>query len=300
MRVNPNYIPHTTDIIGVLLTGTDCGSGPTAHRTVRIGHRSQVKYAVSIENPAVDEALLGPLVPQRCRLVRQDGEENPFPLLLSISPEPEADGLMRVPELSCPRPKIVTDVQLLVASLDPPPLRQFVRDVLLRRDVHERFWTMPASAKHHHSRAGGLAIHSLEVANDIARHGELTKLERGLGIAGALLHDIGKVWSYTQDMFLTQAGLAMGHELLGAVRLEPQLARLEANWPDGAFVMRSLLAGNNRSRENGSMPSSLLPRIRACDQRSCEREAWESCARPRLRWAPREWRGERAPDDIDL
>src|SRR3546814_4187092 len=53
-------------------------------------------------------------------------------------------------------------------------------------------------------------------------------------------------------------------------RLEQNLARLEDAWPDGAYVMRCLLSGQTRMRANGSLPSSLLPRIKACDQRSCE------------------------------
>src|SRR3546814_3404361 len=119
---------------------------------------------------------------------------------------------------------------------------------------------MPASAKHHHARPGGLAVHSLEVAEDLAGHIGLSDTERDLGVAGALLHDIGKVWSYTPDMFPNSANLAMGHELIGLCRLEQNLARLEDAWPDGAYVMRCLLSGQTRMRANGSLPSSLLPR----------------------------------------
>ena len=292
--------PHSTIITGVILSAEPKGSGSTLHDVVRIGHRGAVCYAVAIADPDVRQAASSALVPHVCRLVKQESEAEVYPILYSLFADPSEDGLLHVPELSCPRENVVPQIQQIVAKLDPPPLRHFVRSVLLRRDVHSRFWTMPASARHHHSGPGGLALHSLEVANDLAKHGELTPLERNLGIAGGLLHDIGKVWSYTEDMFLSEAGLAMGHELLGAARLEPELVRLEESWPDGAFVMRCLLAGHSRSRENGSLPSSLLPRIRACDQRSCEREAWEPNSRPRLRWAPRAWRGERAPDDIDL
>src|SRR3546814_7913564 len=86
---------------------------------------------------------------------------------------------------------------------------------------------MPASAKHHHARPGGLAVHSLEVAEDLAGHIGLSDTERDLGVAGALLHDIGKVWSYTPDMFPNSANLAMGHELIG-LRSEEHTSELQS------------------------------------------------------------------------
>jgi 3'-5' exoribonuclease len=149
-----------------------------------------------------------------------------------------------------------------------------------------------ASARDHHSVPGGLAVHSLQVAGDLACHRDLSDLERDLGIAGALLHDIGKVWSYTEDMFPNAASPAMGHALVGLCRLEPELMRLEQEWADGAFVMRTLLSGNARVRGNGSLPSALLPRIKACDQCSCERDraakGMRSTSRPV--WTPNAWR----------
>src|SRR3546814_20034640 len=86
---------------------------------------------------------------------------------------------------------------------------------------------MPASAKHHHARPGGLPVHSLEVAEDLAGHIGLSDTERDLGVAGALLPDIGKVWSYTPDMFPNSANLAMGHALIGLCALAQNPARLE-------------------------------------------------------------------------
>jgi hypothetical protein len=83
----------------------------------------------------------------------------------------------------------------------------------------------------------------------------------------------------------------MGHELVGLSRLEPELAALEKNWPDGAYVMRCLLSGHTRMRDNGSIPTSLLPRIKACDQRSCEQDRVRSRARNSSCpvWTPQPW-----------
>lgn len=190
-----------------------------------------------------------------------------------------------LPPDTCPVPGVLGRAQDLIAGIATLPLRHFVRAVLADRFVHRHFWTMPASARHHHARPGGLALHSVEVAEDMATQGALTATEHDLGVAAGLLHDIGKVWSYTADMFPSEEGIAMGHELTGLCRVEPQLLDLERDWSAGAFAMRVLLSGCGRMRTEGSMPMALLARVRACDQRSCERSAG-SPSRPGRSWTP--------------
>lgn len=185
----------------------------------------------------------------------------------------DAHALDFLPPDTCPVPGVLSRAKELINGILALPLRNFVRAVLADRHVHNHFWTMPASMRHHHARPGGLALHSVEVAEDMASQGQLTATEHDLGVAAGLLHDIGKVWSYTRDMFPSEQGLAMGHELTGLCRLEPYLRKLEHEWSHGAFAMRVLLSGCGRMRGEGSMPMALLARVRACDQRSCERSA---------------------------
>lgn len=198
---------------------------------------------------------------------------------------PKVNAIDCLPPDTCPVPGVLSRAKELINGIFTPPLRNFVRAVLADRYVHDHFWTTPASMRHHHARPGGLAQHSVEVAEDMASQGQLTVTEHDLGVAAGLLHDIGKVWSYTRDMFLSEQGLAMGHELTGLCRLEPHLRQLEHEWAHGAFAMRVLLSGCGRMRGEGSMPLALLARVRACDQRSCERSAG-SPNRPGRSWIP--------------
>lgn len=247
--------------------------------------------ALAVSSPWLSQALGGPLAARTLHIVRCDDTAGSPPFLLGASLDPFTDGFSHLPETACPLDGVVLGVKTLVASIQALPLRIFLMSVFQRRDVFRTFWTMPASAKHHHARPGGLAVHSMEVADDIAAHAGLSDVELDLGIAGALLHDIGKVWSYTNDMFPNAANLAMGHELVGLSRLEPELTVLERNWPDGAYVMRCLLSGHTRMRDNGSLPTSLLPRIKACDQRSCEQDRVRSHTRNSSCpvWTPQPW-----------
>lgn len=197
------------------------------------------------------------------------------------------DSLNLLPPGICPIEGVHAGTIHLVRQIGAMPLRNMVERILRDREVCTRYWKMPASARHHHAFPGGLALHSLQVAEDLASQASLEGHERDLCIAAGLLHDIGKIWSYTKDMFLDTAGRAMGHELLGLCRLEDELRILEGEWPDGAYAMRVLLSGCGRMRTDGSMPSALLSRLKAADQRSCEAERADRD--PRQAWRPTHW-----------
>lgn len=287
---------------GIVLSAVYERSGDQL-QLVRVGQDGAIVEAYTPNNPELDQALEGPLRARTLQFIHGEDITKDLPLLLlGLPDDPFVDGFTHLPETACPEEGVVLAVKRLVATTQAPPLRRLLMNVFERRDVFQKFWTMPASARHHHARPGGLAVHSLEVARDIEGNTALSDVELDLGIAGALLHDIGKVWSYTEDMFPNAANLAMGHELVGLSKLEPQLTILERAWPDGAYAMRCLLSGHTRMRENGSLPTSLLPRIKACDQRSCERDRSASrnsrFARPI--WTPRAWDDQPSSGDMEL
>lgn len=71
-------------------------------------------------------------------------------------------------------------------------------------DIGSKYFTAPGSRRNHHAFIGGLAFHSITAANlgiQIAGHyrelGHPVNLD--LVVAGILIHDIGKAWSYKLD-----------------------------------------------------------------------------------------------------
>ena len=298
----PQSCPQFRVQTGIVLSTVFERSGDHL-QLVRVGQDGAIVEAYTPNNSELDQALEGPLRALTLQFIHGEGITKDLPLLLlGLTDDPFVDGFTHLPETACPEEGVVLDIKRLVATTQAPPLRRFLMNVFERRDVFQTFWTMPASARHHHARPGGLAVHSLEVARDIEGNTGLSDVELDLGIAGALLHDIGKVWSYTEDMFPNAANLAMGHELVGLSKLEAQLTILERAWPDGAYAMRCLLSGHTRMRENGSLPTSLLPRIKACDQRSCERDrsASRSSRFARPIWTPRAWDDQPSSGDMEL
>lgn len=227
-----------------------------------------------------------------------DVVDEPLTVLTSAWPDDaqEDDSLYRLPMDICPAEGVFMGILELIETLNVPPLHRMMVKIFRERDVVARYWTTPASAKHHHAFPGGLAAHSLEVARDLAGQSSLDRHERDLCVAAGLLHDIGKLWSYTPDMFLNTAARAMGHELIGLSRLEDELKVLESEWPDGAYALRVVLSGCGRMRQDGSMPSSLVARLKAADQRSCEQE--RSRKRPAQTWTPKSWLPPLPPVDV--
>ena len=97
----------------------------------------------------------------------------------------------------------------------------FYDDADFRRD-YER---CPASIRGHHAAIGGLLKHTAEVAAIARTIGRAAGADLELVLAGVLVHDIGKLKSYTWDMAFdyTTAGRLIGHVALGAIMLERRI-----------------------------------------------------------------------------
>ncbi|MEO5509506.1 MAG: HD domain-containing protein [Longimicrobiales bacterium] len=112
------------------------------------------------------------------------------------------------------------ELEELIRSIRDVPLRTLVNKLLSRRaESGAAFRLAPAAKYHHHAFIGGLQEHTLSVARicDLlaSHYGE--GVDRDLLIAGALLHDIGKVREIgaKPGFPYTDEGKLLGHILLG-------------------------------------------------------------------------------------
>ncbi len=83
----------------------------------------------------------------------------------------------------------------------------------------EKFLKAPAAIHIHHAYIGGLAEHTLEVANLCDKACQVyPNIDRDLVVTGALLHDIGKVeeFSINEGIEKTTSGEFLGHIFIGA------------------------------------------------------------------------------------
>ncbi len=104
-------------------------------------------------------------------------------------------------------------------------LASFVEDA----EFFNRYAQAPAAIIHHHNYAGGLLEHVLDMvhlANGVvAVHPEL---DRGLLVAGCILHDIGKVVEYKigATIGFTREGELLGHISIGYKMVADRMERL--------------------------------------------------------------------------
>jgi 3'-5' exoribonuclease len=111
------------------------------------------------------------------------------------------------------------------AEIRAPRLAAAVALFYEDEDFRRRYERCPASVAGHHAALGGLLKHTVEVgaiARTIAR---AAGADSELVLAGALLHDIGKLDAYTWDGVFdyTGAHYLVGHVVLGALMLERRL-----------------------------------------------------------------------------
>ena len=109
-------------------------------------------------------------------------------------------------------------------AVSAPSIRRAI-DLFFADDVfREAFERAPGSVNGHHAQIGGLLLHVLEVTS-IAKHIARTvrHANADLVVAGAMLHDVGKVEAYAiapEGFAHTSTGMLLGHVTLGALMFD--------------------------------------------------------------------------------
>ena len=108
----------------------------------------------------------------------------------------------------------------IIRSIGDDLLRTVVLKIFGNADFFARFCRAPAAKKMHHAYLGGLLEHTLSVtrlALKVVDH--YPGVDRDLLVAGAALHDVGKVKEFqfeTLPYDYTDSGRLVGHLVLGA------------------------------------------------------------------------------------
>ncbi|MGC9322071.1 MAG: 3'-5' exoribonuclease YhaM family protein, partial [Kosmotogaceae bacterium] len=125
-------------------------------------------------------------------------------------------------------PQMYDDLLSLINNISDQHIRTLLKEIFENdKKFIEKFIISPAASKVHHAYKGGLLEHTMSVAELCAffatKYNE--SVDKDLLIAGALLHDVGKVYEYavtpsgidrTNDGELV-GHIAMGIEMIGRV-----------------------------------------------------------------------------------
>lgn len=193
----------------------------------------------------------------------------PIYLMIDFKPDQSMKALYYIHADFCPIGGIVDQVRALVQCIHHEKLREMVEDALSLHAVNHYFWTCPASIRDHHCYAGGLAQHTVEVATMIACS-DMDIPDKDIGLAFALLHDIGKVQSYEYGE-LTPEARTIGHEGIGFNLLRVVLDKLKEDDDSIGNTLIELLNGAWRRTTKNRRPLAIGRVVNAFDQLSCER-----------------------------
>jgi 3'-5' exoribonuclease len=118
----------------------------------------------------------------------------------------------------------------LIAAVVNPHLNQLLNLIFSDAEIRKRFGDAPGGKLWHHNYLGGLLEHTLSVTDIAERVGQLYPgVNRDLIVAAGLLHDIGKIHSYTYKTFIdfTDEGRLVGHIVIGAQMVADKIKQIK-------------------------------------------------------------------------
>ncbi len=147
---------------------------------------------------------------------------------LRVLPNDQFDPSEFLVRIDAETEKVWDALDKLRNGITAPLIKQSV-DIFFADDAFRvQFERTPGSVNGHHAQLGGLLLHVYEVtsiARQIAR--TVRQANADLVVAGAMLHDIGKVEAYAvapEGFAHTSVGMLLGHVTLGALMFDRRLA----------------------------------------------------------------------------
>lgn len=119
-----------------------------------------------------------------------------------------------------------SQLQEKINLIENPELKKFIVDIFIDQEIQNKFKLHPSAITIHHSFKGGLLEHTLEVIKFCEASIELyPELDKDLLLAGAILHDIGKLeeLEMTGRIKGSRKGQLLGHLTLGVMFLNKKL-----------------------------------------------------------------------------
>ena len=122
--------------------------------------------------------------------------------------------------------QMLAELEQYIKITEDPKMKELLLKIINKPGFRERFKTHPGAIQIHHSWIGGLLEHTLQVLAYCRLSWELfPELDKSLLIAGAILHDIGKLdeIEVTSRIKGTVQGQLIGHTILGTLILHDHI-----------------------------------------------------------------------------
>lgn len=149
-----------------------------------------------------------------------------------------------------------------VQSVQHPQIRRVLQAVVEDAQISSRFKTAPAAVRIHHAFLGGLLEHVVSLcrlASSVQQN--YSWINRDLLIAGAILHDIGKVQelAYERAFRYTDEGRLTGHIAIGLKIIRSAMDTTEEVSPGVSLALEHLVLSHHGELQYGSPVQPQLP-----------------------------------------
>ncbi|GFO69078.1 HD family phosphohydrolase [Geomonas limicola] len=174
---------------------------------------------------------------------------------LKLVPEESVELADFLPETERDINQMVEELWTLIDSLGDPELKRLLSAFFSDAELLAQYRVAPAAKGMHHVYLGGLLEHSLSVAKLVDAIMPLyVGLNRDLLIAGALLHDIGKVreMTYLRAFDYSDEGKLIGHITIGVEMLQERIAALPGFPFELGMLLKHMLLSHHGQYEYGS------------------------------------------------
>lgn len=174
---------------------------------------------------------------------------------VSRVPENEVNLADFLPEAERDSEEMVEELNALVSSIADAHLADLLSAFFHDPQFMPLYRIAPAAKGMHHVYLGGLLEHSLAVAKLVDLIAPLYPgLNRDLMIAGALLHDVGKVreMTYLRSFDYTDEGKLLGHITIGTEMVQEKITAIPGFPVELAMLIKHMILSHHGQYEFGS------------------------------------------------
>lgn len=139
-----------------------------------------------------------------------------------------------------------------IGAVSDPGIRALLMRLVQDNEARFRIW--PAAVTVHHAYRGGLLEHVLQIARTCEALAAIYEADADLLLAGAVLHDIGKLQELEYDFTTSYSrdGNLVGHIALGLMMVREASLGLASLSVDRRGEIEHLIAAHHGSRDLGS------------------------------------------------
>ena len=143
----------------------------------------------------------------------------------------------------------------LTDSINNPHLKRLFDNIWEDEELVRRFKAAPAAKKMHHAYIGGLLEHTLSMVTlTVKIAGHYSGIDQDLLIAGAVLHDMGKIreFEYESRIDYSDEGRLVNHIVIAVQILEEKIQQIDSFPRTLADLLKHMIISHHGAREFGS------------------------------------------------